>query len=108
MTLNEYQKLAMRTINTELDAPETLLNGCMGICGEAGELIDTLKKHRAQGHTLDVAHMLDELGDVMWYVAEVAHALSTELNDVAKGNVAKLSKRYPVGFDPERSINREA
>ena len=107
MTLNEYQKLAMRTINTELDASETLLNGCMGICGEAGELIDTLKKHRAQGHTLDAAHMLDELGDVMWYVAEVAYALGVDLDDVGKHNIAKLSKRYPEGFSVERSINRE-
>ena len=107
MTLNEYQTLAMRTINTELDASETLLNGCMGLCGEAGEVIDILKKHRAQGHSLDRERIIDELGDVMWYASEIAHALDVGLDDVGKHNIAKLSKRYPEGFSVERSINRE-
>lgn len=107
MTLNEYQTLAMRTINIELDASETLLNGCMGLCGEAGEVIDVLKKHRAQGHSLDRERIIDELGDVMWYASEIAHALGVDLDDVGKHNIAKLSKRYPEGFSVERSINRE-
>jgi hypothetical protein len=44
MKMNDYQVLAMRTINTDLSRDETLLNGCMGLCGEAGEVIDILKK----------------------------------------------------------------
>lgn len=49
MTLNEYQVLAQRTSNDDADK---LLNGCMGMCGEAGECIDIMKKHRMQGHAL--------------------------------------------------------
>lgn len=108
MKLNDYQKLAMRTINHDLDASEMLLNGCMGLCGEAGEVIDVLKKHRAQGHSLDADRIVDELGDCMWYAAEIAHALGVTLEDVAKHNIAKLAKRYPSGFDAEHSINRTA
>lgn len=108
MRLNDYQELAARTINFNLDASEMLLNGCMGLCGEAGEVIDVLKKHRAQGHSLDREKLIDELGDVMWYVAETATALDIELKDVAKFNIAKLAKRYPEGFNSDRSINREA
>ena len=108
MRLNEYQELAARTINFELDASEMLLNGCMGLCGEAGEVIDVLKKHRAQGHSLDAEKMIDELGDVMWYVAETATALGVKLKDIAQFNIAKLARRYPEGFNSDRSINREA
>lgn len=107
MQLNEYQKLAARTINHDLDASQQLLNGCMGLCGEAGEVIDILKKHLAQGHSLDCEKIKDELGDVMWYVAQTATALNIDLDDVAIYNISKLGKRYPVGFDSNRSINRE-
>lgn len=107
MKMNDYQVLAMRTINTDLSRDETLLNGCMGLCGEAGEVIDILKKHRGQGHPLNRKRMLEELGDVMWYVAEIAHSLDADLDDVCKDNIAKLGKRYPEGFDADRSINRK-
>ena len=53
MTINEYQKLAMTTLNPELDKKDVLINGVMGLCGESGEVIDIVKKHLAQGHELD-------------------------------------------------------
>ena len=53
MTANEYQQLAMRTLNPQLDKKNILINGVMGLCGEAGEAIDIVKKHLAQGHDLD-------------------------------------------------------
>lgn len=107
MNMNDYQVMAARTINHNLSASEQLLNGCMGLCGESGECIDILKKHLAQGHPLDVEHIIDELGDVVWYASEVAYALGVGLDEVCERNIAKLSKRYPTGFEVERSINRE-
>ena len=107
MTINEYQELAMTTLNRELDKRDVLINGVMGLCGESGEVIDVVKKHLAHGHELDRDHILEELGDVAWYLAEVAYALDTDLESVLAANIEKLRKRYPEGFDKERSKSKK-
>lgn len=107
MTPNEYQKLAMTTLNPELNERDVLINGVMGLCGEAGEVIDLVKKHLAQGHELNREKMIDELGDVAWYLAEIATVLDVPLEDVLTRNIEKLKRRYPEGFSTEKSINRE-
>ena len=106
MTINEYQELAMTTLNKELSQKDILINGVMGLCGESGEAIDIVKKHLAQGHELDREHLIKELGDIAWYLAETAFALDVELEDVLTLNIDKLKKRYPEGFSKEQSINR--
>lgn len=108
MTINEYQALAMTTLNPALSPDEILLNGVMGLCGEAGEVIDLVKKHRHQGHPLNKGALLAELGDVAWYLAELAYALDTPLEEVLAGNIDKLKKRFPQGFSVEQSIHRPA
>ena len=107
MTVKEYQFLAARTINQALDEKELIANGAMGLCGESGEVIDLVKKWRAQGHELDRGHLIEELGNVAWYLAETATAIGAELEDVLRANIEKLMKRYPEGFAAERSVNRE-
>lgn len=67
-----------------------------------------MKKHLFQGHELDKAHLAKELGDVAWYLAVAAYAIGYDLDTILKMNVDKLRKRYPDGFDPERSLHREA
>ena len=106
MTINEYQKLAMRTLNPELSEKDVLINGVMGLCGESGEAIDLVKKHLSQGHSLDREKLAKELGDVAWYLAETAYAIGYDLETVLQGNIDKLRERYPEGFDKEHSINR--
>ena len=106
MTVNEYQKLAMTTLNPNLSKKDILINGVMGLCGEAGEAIDIVKKHLAQGHPLDREKLLKELGDVAWYLAETAYALDVDLETVLVRNIEKLKARYPQGFDQSRSIHR--
>ena len=106
LTANEYQKKAMTTLNPALSKQDVLLNGVMGLCGEAGECIDLVKKHLHQGHPLDSEKLAKELGDVAWYLAETAWALDIALEDVLRGNLDKLKKRYPQGFDAEKSMNR--
>lgn len=106
MTINEYQKLAMTTLNPELDKKDVLINGVMGLCGESGEVIDIVKKYLAQGHELDKEKIIKELGDVAWYMAEIATVLDVELEDVLVQNIEKLKKRYPEGFSTEKSVNR--
>ena len=106
MTVNEYQKLAMTTLNPALDKKDVQINGVMGLCGESGEAIDIVKKWLAQGHELDKTKLAKELGDIAWYLAETAYALDLSLEDVFRGNIEKLKNRYPEGFDTERSVNR--
>ena len=105
LTENEYQRMAMRTADENKDT--YLDNAIMGLCGEVGECADIVKKHRFQGHDLDREHLIDELSDVCWYVALLATALDTPLEDVMRHNIDKLRKRYPDGFDKERSIHRD-
>ena len=106
MTINEYQALAMRTVNPELDKKDMLINSVMGLCGESGEAIDIVKKWYAHGHELDKEHFAKELGDIAWYLAEAATAIDMSLEDIFDRNIEKLKKRYPEGFDTEHSIMR--
>ena len=107
MTINEYQSLAMTTLNKDLNKDQVLLNGAMGLCGESGEVIDLLKKHLSQGHPLNKEKMIEEIGDVAWYLAEVAYALDVDLETILSKNIQKLKERYPEGFSAEKSLNRK-
>ena len=106
LTADEYQRQAMRSLNPALSRREVLINGVMGLCGESGECIDLVKKHLHQGHELDREKLAKELGDVAWYLAETAFALDLSLEEVLRGNLDKMKKRYPQGFDTEKSLNR--
>lgn len=112
LTANDYQRMAMRTASG-MDYSKTgenglLLNGVMGLNGEAGECIDIMKKHFFQGHELDREHLIEELGDCAWYIAVSCEALGVTLEDCLQRNVEKLRARYPEGFDKSRSINRNS
>ena len=106
LTINEYQELAMRTLNPALSNKDVLINSVMGLCGESGECIDIVKKWLAQGHELDREKLAKELGDVAWYLAEAATALEIPLERILEGNIDKLKRRFPEGFSTEASQNR--
>ena len=106
MTANEYQKEAIKFINTDLGVVAQLNEAILGLNGEAGECADILKKYLYQGHSLDERHLIKELGDVAWYLAIAAYSLNMSLEGVFRENVNKLRKRYPNGFDENHSINR--
>ena len=107
MTINEYQSLAMRTASgMNYEHHGMLLNGVLGLCGESGEVADIVKKATFQGHDLDIEHVAKELGDICWYIAVSANAIGCDLETIMKMNIEKLRKRYPDGFDAERSKHR--
>lgn len=106
MKVNEYQKLAMTTLNPKLTKKDVLINSVMGLCGESGEAIDIVKKWMAQGHELNKEHLAKELGDIAWYLAEAATALDMSLEEVFQANIDKLKKRYPEGFETQKSLDR--
>ena len=122
MTGNEYQELAMRTNDGKhkqrLDGAfgdayfkkiemEELLNACLGLSGETGELLDMVKKWVFHAKLLDREHLKKELGDVMWYVALFCHAMGWDLDEILQMNIDKLRSRYPKGFDTDLSNHRK-
>lgn len=107
MTLNEYQKMALRTSSKENTSRIALAILAIGLCGESGEVAELLKKYIGHGHDLCVDDVLNELGDVLWYVASLAEAMDSSLESVASMNITKLMKRYPHGFSEEASRNRD-
>lgn len=107
MTINEYQKLALRTNPVkENKSIQGIIHGVMGLNGGAGEAIDIVKKYTYQAHALDDHHLALELGDVAWYIAATADALGYDLETILQMNIDKLRSRYPNGFDTARSIHR--
>lgn len=107
-SLNSYQVEAERTLVPHRRlTPENLAIVCLGLTGEAGEVADLAKKLLGHKHPFDRAKFKEELGDVLWYVAAVCSLLDMSLEEVAKGNIDKLHKRYPHGFEAQRSIHRD-
>ena len=109
MTPNEYQLAAMTTAPEHIfdHADDALDNAALGLCGEAGEFADILKKYFYQEHQIDPYHLAKELGDILWYVAMGATALGYDLEELMEMNIDKLKARYPEGhFDADRSQHR--
>ena len=107
VTWEEYSLGAARTIPADpTDDERRLVNFALGVAGEAGEVADLIKKHVFHQHDLDPERLIEELGDVLWYVAALARTLDVALEDVARQNLAKLRRRYPAGFDAARSRTR--
>ena len=107
MKADEYQYLAYKTANKNLGHYDQLRNAVYGLNGEAGEVIDLLKKHEFQGHNLDYNEIVKELGDVAWYLALACTAIGVPMSSVLQQNIDKLKARYPDGFKTENSVNRK-
>ena len=107
MKIEEYQEKSMRTMNWKLTSEQLLSNMILGISGETGEIADIMKKYLYQGHQLDRDSVKEELGDVMFYIANLCNVLQMDLKEIIEGNYYKLLERYPNGFEVERSVNRE-
>lgn len=104
--VNEYQRLASRTINPELSDAEKELHALHGLSGEVGE-IHSLYQKVYQGHKMDDDHLMKEIGDLLWFIAELCTAKGFNMGNIANMNIDKLIKRFPDGFSVERSLNRK-
>jgi len=122
MTGNEYQAQAMRTNDGHAQDRLTdrlfagimhkkdvagLINGLMGLTGEAGELTDLFKKWIFHNAPLDEQHAKKEVGDVCWYIAMICHSMGWSMDEIMQMNIDKLKARYPEGFDTEKSNHRK-
>jgi NTP pyrophosphatase (non-canonical NTP hydrolase) len=102
MTLDDYQRAALRTINPALDDRDRLLDASAGLAEEAAELLGLIRKRVFQGREVDEARLIEELGDALWCLAVTAGSLGFALSRVAEANEAKLRLRHPDGFTTGR------
>lgn len=102
---NEYQELAARTINPDLNNEEAMYHALHGMVGEIGEM-HSLYQKAYQGHPRDYDHLKKELGDLLWFVAEYCTAMGWTMEEVMQLNIDKLRARFPEGFTAERSLHR--
>ena len=109
MTGNEYQRLAMRTTKDEWRGNmlwDQKIHAVTGLNSEAGEVAGMIQK-MYQGHSMDIPHLIKELGDTMWFIAECCDAWGISLDEVMETNIDKLKSRYPEGFEVEKSLHRK-
>lgn len=108
MKINDYQKLASRTINMNLRDTAVKQHALHGMVGEIGE-IHSIYQKQYQGHMLELEqeHLKKELGDLMWFVAEYATAQGWTLEEICKMNIEKLIARFPDGFEVDKSLHRK-
>lgn len=106
MDVVEYTQEVHRTCSIS-DPKELLILTALGLAGEAGEIVDIVKKVIYHSHELDTSMLCKEAGDLLWYLALLCDTVGLTLEDVMQANVDKLRKRYPDGFDPKRSQFRQ-
>lgn len=98
-----YQDVVERLLT---DDAGRLIHAAMGISGEAGELIDAVKKHIMYGKALDVDNIKEELGDSLWYMALMLDLIGSSFEEVMALNHDKLEKRFPGGFTEKLAQER--
>lgn len=99
MTLKEYQEFASHGILPAPTKCEPIIGFALGLTGESGEVADDIKKKYFHGRDIDPNHTIEELGDVMWYVANLATQLNISLDEIIERNVNKLLARYKEKYD---------
>jgi NTP pyrophosphatase (non-canonical NTP hydrolase) len=107
MDFETFRRDVLRTMRPELGERDRLLVGALGLCGEAGEVAENLKKALYHDHPMDKLALRNELGDVLWYWAVLCDTLGFTIDEVIEANVEKRRVRYPNGFSPERSLHRD-
>ena len=105
LTLNEYQHAAQRTMNRELTYEESSRHALHGMAAEVGEIHGLYQKFY-QGHEMNAEHVMKEVGDLLWMIAEFCTVNGWQMGDIAQMNIDKLKKRYPAGFTAEKSLHR--
>lgn len=110
MTFDEYQKLALKTAHSHPDDLMDKTIWAMGVAGEAGEVVEKWKKivayKEGEVSEQDLTELKKELGDVVWYIAVLAHSLGLSFDEVIKINVDKLADRHKRNVIKGQGDNR--
>ena len=105
MNFRDYSERATRTIPLGVTRDDLLKHSLFGLASEVGELQGIYQKYY-QGHDIELEEVMEELGDILWFLNEFCVASDIDLEGVACFNIYKLKQRYPDGFDVDRSVNR--
>lgn len=95
ISFNEYQAFAKKAIRKESEGKNLIVGFALGLGGESGEVLDDIKKREYHGRDIPIEHTVEELGDVLWYIANIATQLGYTLESIALNNISKLVDRYP-------------
>ena len=104
--LDVFQEEALRCMRNDLPYEAICSNMCMGLAGETGETVDIFKKHIYQGKDLDINDVIEEIGDILWYIANLCNVNKITMKECMESNVEKLRKRYPNGFSIKDALER--
>ncbi|PWG00688.1 nucleoside triphosphate pyrophosphohydrolase family protein [Levilactobacillus bambusae] len=95
MEFNDYQEAANRTLYGN---EQVLTNCALGLASETGQVVDLVKNYTFRGQELDQEALVSEMGDVLWYLSQVAQWADIDFDDVAQENIKRLNERYPDGY----------
>lgn len=102
-----FQREARRSLRDDLPYEAMCSNMCMGLAGEIGEVIDIMKKYIYQGKDLDITDVIEEVGDVLWYIANFCNVNNITMDECMESNIKKLRKRFPNGFTTKDANERK-
>ena len=100
-------KPALEIYPTVTVAKVNLLHLALGISGEAGEIVDPIKKHFAYDQILDLENMIEELGDMEFYLEALRQELGISRETILAANIAKLQRRYEAGYSDKAAAERK-
>lgn len=106
MNHEEFMKSVLRTARLNFSPEKQLSNVLLGLTGETGELIDCYKKQLFQDHPQDLPKIMNEVGDVLYYLYLLSHTEGFSIEYCMELNKQKLLRRYPIEFSSEQSMNR--
>ncbi len=101
-----FEQNVQRLLVKPEDKTLRMVHASMGIAGEAGEVVDAIKKHWVNGKPLDKENVLEECGDILFYVSGLLSLCGFTMDDAMRHNMEKLSKRYPQGYNDAAAIAR--
>ena len=107
MNIKEYIRKSERTCPSLGSKELNLVHMALGIGTESGEIQDCIKKFIAYGVDLDVVNIQEEIGDLMWYLANLSRMLDMDFEEILRINIDKLHQRYGGGFSEERAVLRD-
>lgn len=106
MNFDEYQTLAERTEKPLPTMKERLVHAGLGLATETGEVLTEVKRAAIYGKAVDISHIKEELGDILWYIALAANAMDVSLSAIAEANISKLRARFPEAYSDAAAEGR--